>query len=499
MSAYYPQRSQSPPASSHQAPYPTHWPPATSTSIYSPPANPTGAIPLSAKYGRSSYDDRGGYNAERGAYAPERYIERQSYNDRRGSHDDRRSTLYYDRNDQYVPQPYNPSAPSSSSSASSSSRPPYQYSGAPPEPYSRTRESFAGYKPSELWSAGVSHPASASFSRGYYSSEYPRRDDRSDRSYLPPAPSSYAPLSSDLPSSSQRYGNSRNDPYWSRSRQRSVSPDRRSHYVSPSEYHATTPSYRPVEPHRNITTGTRQSQPMSSGLSSKEVYNQPSDSPMAYAPLTYPVPGPTREIRAEDFVNDNPLPIYPFRPPQEIDPPLGATFLDTVAMKSGTPRRHIENEKVIRDPALVIVERQSQMRRIHPRIKRNLDDPLDDLPLPPQNGATTGATPGGGRRKERIRSDLIQPRAQDDPLSIERILKRMRDGDLEADDQRQHNGSVKKLHIDIAAVAEKSGLSRSGSQMEGSDAGTSSTSQGLLQIVEDTLAQIRSGQMKTEQ
>ncbi|KAK9247329.1 hypothetical protein V1506DRAFT_72804 [Lipomyces tetrasporus] len=487
MSTYYPQRSQSPPTSAQQGPYPTHWPPGTPTSGYAPSVNPTAAIPLSAKYGRPSYDDRGGYSAERGVYAPERYIERQTYNDRRGSYDDRLSASYYDRNDQYVPLPYDPSAPSSSSS-SSSSRPPYQYSGAPPEPYSRTRESFAGYRPSEPWSTAPSHHASTSSSRGYYTSSYQRRDDRS---YVPPAPSAYPPVSSDQPS---RYGSSRNDPYWSRSRQRSVSPDRRLHYLPPSDYHPAPPSYRGPEPQRSSADGTRPSGLMPSA--SKEVYNPRSDSPMAYAPLTYPIPGPTREIRSEDFVNDIPLPIYPFRPPQEIDPPLGATFLDSEAITSGSPRKRGDNEKKVRDPALDIVNRQAQTRRMPPRIKRNPYDPLDDLPLPPQNGSTSGATPGGGRGKDRSRSELIQPRAQDDPLSIERILKRMRDGELEADGLRQQDGSAKKLHLDIAA--EKSLLSRSGSQIEGSDTGTSSTSQSLLQIVEDTLAQIRSNQTMTD-
>ncbi|KAK9236804.1 hypothetical protein V1525DRAFT_451057 [Lipomyces kononenkoae] len=493
MSTYYPYRSQSPPpSSSQQPPYPTHWPPLRSTSVYTPQVNQAAAMPLSAKYGRSSYDDRGGYaadaRAERGAYAPERYQERQSYNDRRRSHEDRRSALYYDRNDHYIPQQYNPSVPSSSSS-----RPPYQYDGAPPEPYSRTRESFAGYKPSEPWSTGPSHHGSSSYSRGHYSSAYSRRDDRS---YVPPAPSPYPPVSSDVPSSGQRYSSSRNDPLWSRNRQRSISPDRRSHYPSELDYNPTTSSYRPDEPQRSVAASMRQYQPVSSTPAN---YNPSNDGPIAYAPLTYAVPGPTREIRSEEFTNDKPLPIYPFRPPQEIDPPLGATFSDSMSMKSGQTRRHTENDMKIRDPALVIVERQSQMRHGHPRLTRNPDDPLDDLPLPPQSGATSGATPGGGRRKDRIKSDLIQPRAQDDPLSIERILKRMRDGELEADEQQQQNGSAKKLHIDVAAGSdERSGLDRSGQQLESSEAGTSSTSQGLLQIVEDTLAQIRSGQRKSE-
>ncbi|KAK9370263.1 hypothetical protein V1509DRAFT_334426 [Lipomyces kononenkoae] len=491
MSTYYPHRSQSPPSSSQQPPYPTHWPPTRSTSTYPPPVNQAGAMPLSAKYGRSSYDDRGGYAAERGAYAPERYIERQSYNDRRDSHEARRSSSYYDRNDHYIPQPYNPSVASSSSS-----RPPYQYSGAPPEPYSRTRESFAGYKPIEPWSAGPSYPGSASSSRGHYSSTYPRRDDRS---YAPPPTGSYPPLSSEIPLSSQRYSSARNDPLWSRSRQRSASPDRRSHYQSDLDYNPSTPSYRPDEPQR-VTASMRQSEPVSSTAASNAAYNPSNDGPIAYAPLTYTVPGPSREIRSEDFTNDKPLPIYPFRPPQEIDPPLGATFLDSMAMKSGTPRKQKENDMKIRDPALIMVERQSQMRHAHPRLTRNPDDPLDDLPLPPQSGATSGATPGGGRRKDRIKSDLIHPRAQDDPLSIERILKRMRDGELEADEQRQESGGAKKLHVDIAAGgAENSGLHRSGSQLESREAGKSSASQGLLQIVEDTLAQIRSGHLKSEQ
>ncbi|KAK9455077.1 hypothetical protein V1511DRAFT_329693 [Dipodascopsis uninucleata] len=510
MSAYYSQRSQSPGLGQQSSQsYPGYWSGAG--------GGPAGPAPTSSSSnssrGAGSSQDAvghplsippryGGYSSERGGggYTPERYtpVERPIYDDRRPHYveDHRASMGYYDRNEPYQPHPaYHGSEPPLSRGSSYSG-----YGGPPPppssslphviapmsDPYVRppsARDDSYGYRPPDIWSPPPSMqsshqsgpnppPPGPSQSRSYYSQQYSRRE-RPSSSYngIPSSYSSasYNPVSPRLPSSSvSRAPGSRmpsGDSYWSRSnRQRSISPDRRSHYPPPPDPYHPSYSRGPETARRNgrpstVPSGASSSASQSGSRQSQISRNEP---PRAYAPLSYPIPGQATKIRSEDFKNDTPLPIYPLRPPQEVSRPLGATFADSEALKQNIPREYNEKEKQLRDPAIDIVERKSRRGRSTPQ-GQQYQPPLDPAPGP-------------------IRSS---DRLRDDSLSIERILKRMREGDFDSGEEHQRNGS-KKVHLDGANSSQQV-IGNGNSSTEGS-------AQSLLRIVEDTMAQIRGGQ-----
>lgn len=167
--------------------------------------------------------------------------------------------------------------------------------------------------------------------------------------------------------------------------------------------------------------------------------------------------------------------------------PLGATFLDSEATKNGVPRVCLNNEINIRDPARDLVDRKAVLRKVPPKLSRNPADPLDDVPLPPNSGPTTGYTPGRGRLSK------LPDKNQ------ERNVKRLRDEEDSDDDDA--NSSAKKPHLDLSSHSASASSMRghlfSPPSAPGADLAPESESgsmpQNLLQIVENTLAQIRGG------
>ncbi|KAK9476401.1 hypothetical protein V1514DRAFT_354352 [Lipomyces japonicus] len=493
MSGYYdPRRSPSP---GRQDPYASYWnKPPTQQQPQPSNGRPVQISQSSSLsqigYDRSVYpDERQAFPADRTSYAPERYSPNVPYDDRSGRYvaDERayRSPQahqitqgYFDRhernNDPYTLQ--------ASYGAGRRSEHPYpgQYAPPPPAPlsqqqlpdaYSRQRE--YGYRPSEQWSSQPQPGPPLSFSSSaapipqsssYNSQPYQRRERPPDRI---PYGSSYPTTSVQNPYGAPPKPTS-NDQYWPRTaRQRSVSPERRSQYPpdppyqpahTPNEHNRRAPPLPPQStsaPQPAAAARGRQKYVPPSQPTGRPVAVSANEAPKAYAPLTYSVPGPTRGIRAEDFNNDTPLPIYPFRPPQEMDKPLGATFADSESIKAGTPRKLRSGEKKLRDPADELVEKNAKARANY------------DSPAP---------------RKQSGMLPIGPPKSKDDPLSLERILKRMRDPDDLAD------GGAKKQHLEEVDRT-LSDLVRNSSDGRSSE----ENAENLLRIVENTLAQIRGG------
>ncbi|KAK7203141.1 hypothetical protein BZA70DRAFT_283966 [Myxozyma melibiosi] len=510
MSSYYSQRPSSPPRApssvvpSHSQAQPgASWPPPSPPSQHHPE---TSAYPASY-YSHGAYD--ASYSRDRAGYPPQpapagdRGLESAPYESSRHRYDDRGQAppapAYADP---YPGRPYSvPAMPPAPLPTNRPGYPPYDGGAAPPDPYPRSRDPYRqhSYRSGESRRSPPPFAANnAGQSRGYYSSsqqpsfsssnQYRRDDQRHERQYssggVPSMSASYPPPSPTRGS----------DPYYrSRNRQRSVSPDRRAKYGhGPDQGHQSS-SFRSS---RSNHPESREHAPRGSSNQGGNyrpkpvpaVVGGPSDQPQALQPLTYHVPEPAKEIRAEDFVNDAPLPVFPIRPPQQLRTPLSATYAETEAQKSGTDLvRDSENRK-IRDPARDIVDRKALTRKHPPKIGRNPADPLDDVPLPPSVGPTTGSTPGRGRLSKR-----------EAEVSLERTVKRMREG--EDGDEEHRGGSAKKIHLDLSSSQVSSSSSSTGSRLfarpsetiasEATPAGDGNLPENLLRIVEDTLAQIR--------
>ncbi|KAK9468605.1 hypothetical protein V1512DRAFT_58958 [Lipomyces arxii] len=436
-------------------------------------------------------------NASYDRHSNERYPQRQTnYRERSpGGYNDYGSTPQYDRNDFYSTQSYTRSQQIQQPSRGSYST---QYSGPPPpDPYSRSRLNFSSYRPPEQYTASA----------------------HISRSYPPPAPVQNSFPAPTAAYANYRFNDSRPDQQYNHNR-RSMSPERRQY--AQTDYHPPPPpteGYCAPDPLLNRPTvlppPTRPAamQPAKQAMVTKASDTEKSESalqsltptvqastdvPKTYAPLTYSIPGSGKDARSVERGNENNMPVYALRPPVVADPPLGATFLDSEAILSSAPRKCVNGEQKLRDPALDIVERSAKNKKLPPKLRLNARDPLDGVPLSPAVANTGGHTPGGGREKtkgKRKGKNKGKKGAKEDSLSVENILKRGYESD-----NSDEPGSAKKPHIESRTVQDEPQIlgPKGGLLSDKSSTSDDSTAQNLLQIVEHTLAQIRSGQQKSK-
>ncbi|KAK9458796.1 uncharacterized protein V1516DRAFT_120427 [Lipomyces oligophaga] len=444
---------------------------------------------------------------------------------------------YYDMSDPYA-------RPSSGLAASY--RPPsqpmmqrsnyYDMAPPPPDPYSRSRDAFhqqtTRLSPQDPWRSPPPR-FSASFgsqsSSSYYSQPAPSssghsdqlgfgpsnempyvRDRRDGREYAMAAPYAARTIHDRMPKSSAAQHSG-----WTQSRQRSLSPERRSNrFESSFRSHSGSSSHsgsdynrRSIPPKGTRRASDRKQPP-------KMIGNAGTSDVQACESLGYPIPEPVLDIEHSDFNNESPLPLFPIRPPRQISPVLGATYRDTEANKGPqSQRKYPADEQTIRDPVRAIIEKSLITRQRPPKISANPADPRDNEVLTPRRGPMTGSTPGRGRFEKKwngsdtedINGEQGSQQATDGSLSIERIVKRMRDGeDVDGEDGRIHRSASgyegKRLHLDEAITESGSPMpksknfKRSKSVKQSASAAIdpeSATTQDLLQIVEGTLAQIR--------